>query len=86
MRFKDIVKVTKVENKTYGKGRNKGEFQIVTCEGTFWSGNANIFPEDDDQYMEKGGTYEIEFYLRVSESDKRVYINPVIVPESVKEK
>lgn len=86
MRFKDIVKVTKVETKTYGKGRNKGEFQIVTCDGSFWSGNASIFPEDDNQYMEKGHSYEIEFYLRVSESDKRFYINPVIVPESVKER
>lgn len=85
MRFKDVVKVTKVETKPYGKGRNKGEFQIVTCEGTFWSGKASIFPEDDNQYMEKGD-YEIEFYLRVSESDGRFYINPVIIPESVKEK
>jgi hypothetical protein len=85
MRFKDAVKVTKVETKTYGKGRNKGEFQIVTCEGNFWSGKASIFPEEDNQYMEKGD-YEIEFYLRVSESDGRFYINPVIIPESVKEK
>lgn len=85
MRFKDVVKVTKVENKTYGKGRNKGEFQIVTCEGTFWSGEAIIFPEEDTQYMEKGD-YEIEFYLRVSESDGKYYINQVIIPESVKEK
>ena len=85
MRFKDIVKVTKVESKEYGRGRNKGEFQIVTCEGTFWSGKASIFPEDDNQYMEKGA-YEIEFYLRVSESDGKYYINPVIIPESVKEK
>lgn len=86
MRFKDVVKVTKVETKTYGKGRNKGEFQIVTCEGNFWWGKASIFPEEDSQYMEKGCTYEIEFYLRVSESDEKYYINPVIVPESVKEK
>lgn len=85
MRFKDVVKVTQVETKTYGKGRNKGEFQVVTCKGTFWSGNAAIFPEDDDQYLEKGD-YEIEFYLRVSESDRKFYINPVIIPESVKEK
>lgn len=85
MRFKDAVKVTNVETKTYGKGRNKGEFQIVTCEGNFWSGKASIFPEEDNQYMEKGD-YEIEFYLRVSESDGRFYINPVIIPESVKEK
>lgn len=85
MKFKDVVKVTKVETKTYGKGRNKGEFQIVTCEGTFWSGKASIFPEEDDQYMEKRD-YEIEFYLRVSESDGKFYINPVIIPESVKEK
>ena len=86
MRFKDVVKVTNVETKTYGKGRNKGEFQHVTFEGTFWSGIASIFPEEDDQYMEKGCTYEIEFYLRVSESDCKYYINPVIIPESVKEK
>jgi hypothetical protein len=85
MRFKDIVKVTKVETKTYGKGRNTREFQIVTCEGVFWSGKASIFPEEDNQYMEKGD-YEIEFYLRVSESDGKYYINPVIIPESVKEK
>lgn len=85
MRFKDVVKVTKVETKEYGRGRNKGKFQIVTCEGTFWSGKASIFPEDDSQYMEKGD-YEIEFYLRVSESDRKFYINPVIIPESVKEK
>lgn len=85
MIFKDIVKVTKVETKEYGRGRNKGEFQIVTCEGTFWSGKASIFPEDDNQYMEKGD-YEIEFYLRISESDEKYYINPVIIPESVKEK
>ena len=85
MRFKDIVKVTKVESKEYGRGRNKGEFQVVTCEGTFWSGKASIFPEDDNQYMEKGN-YEIEFYLRFSESNGKFYINPVIIPESVKEK
>lgn len=85
MRFKDIVKVTKLETKEYGRGRNKGEFQTVTCEGSFWSGKASIFPENDDQYMEKG-TYEIEFYLRVSERDGKFYINPVIIPESVKEK
>lgn len=85
MRFKDIVKVTRVETKTYGKGRNKGEFQILTCEGTFWSGTASIFPEEDSQYMEKRD-YEIEFYLRVSESDGKYYINPVIIPESVKER
>lgn len=85
MRFKDVVKVTNVETKTYGKGRNKGEFQVVTCCGNFWSGTASIFPEDDNQYMEKGD-YEIEFYLRVSESDGKFYINPVIIPESVKEK
>ena len=85
MRFKDVVKVTKVETKEYGRGRNKGELQIVTCEGNFWSGEASIFPEDDSQYMEKGD-YEIEFYLRVSESDKKFYINPVIIPESVKER
>lgn len=85
MRFKDIVKVTKVESKEYGRGRNKGEFQIVTCEGTFWSGKASIFPEDDSQYM-GNGNYEIEFYLRVSENDGKYYINPVIIPESVKEK
>ena len=84
MRFKDTVKVVKVERKEYGR-RNTGEFQIVTCEGTFWSGKASIFPEEDNQYMEKG-TYEIEFYLRVSESDGKYYINPVIIPESVKEK
>lgn len=84
MRFKDVVKVTKVETKEYGRSRNKGEFQVVTCEGTFWSGKATIFPEDS-QYMEKGD-YEIEFYLRVSESDGKYYINPVIIPESVKEK
>jgi len=74
-----------VETKEYGRGRKKGEFQIVTCKGTFWSGKASIFPEEDNQYMEKG-TYEIEFYLRVSESDGKYYINPVIIPESVKEK
>lgn len=85
MRFKDVVKVTKVETKEYGRGRNKGEFQIVTCEGTFCSGKATIFPEDDSQYMEKGN-YEFEFYLRISESDGKFYINPVIIPESVKEK
>lgn len=85
MRFKDNIKVTKVETKTYGKGRNKGEFQIVTCEGSFWSGRASIFPEEDEQYMEKGD-YEIEFYLQVSESDGKYYINPVIIPESVKGK
>lgn len=85
MRFKDVVKVTKVESKTYGKGRKKGEFQIVTCEGNYWSGKASFFPEEDSQCMEKGN-YEIEFYLRVSESDGRFYINPVIIPESVKEK
>lgn len=85
MRFKDVVKVTKVETKEYGRGRNKGEFQSVTCEGTFWSGKATIFPEEVSQYMEKGD-YEIEFYLRVSESDGKYYINPVIIPESVKEK
>ena len=85
MRFKDVVKVTKVETKTYGKGRNKGEFQSVTCDGSFWSGKASIFPEDDSQCMEKG-EYEIEFYLRVFESDGKFYINPVIIPESVKEK
>lgn len=85
MRFKDVVKVTKVETKEYGRGRNKGEFQSVTCEGTFWSGKATIFPEEGSQYMEKGD-YEIEFYLRVSESDGKYYINPVIIPESVKEK
>ena len=85
MRFKDVVKVSKVETKEFGRGRNKGEFQIVTCEGTFWSGKASIFPEEDNQYMEKG-TYEIESYLRVSESDGKYYINPVIIPESVKEK
>lgn len=85
MRFKDVVKVTKVETKEYGRGRNKGEFQIVTCEGTFWSGKASIFPEDDNEYMKKGD-YEIEFYLRVSESDGKFYINQVIIPESVKEK
>lgn len=85
MTFKDIVKVTKVESIEYGRGRNKGEFQVVTCDGTFWSGNASIFPEDDKQYMEKGN-YEIEFYLRVSENDGKYYINPVIIPESVKEK
>lgn len=85
MRFKDIVKVVKVDIKEYGRGRNKGEFQIVTCEGSFWSGKATIFPEDDDQYMEKG-RYEIEFCLRISESDGKYYINPVIIPESVKEK
>lgn len=84
MRFKDVVKVTKVENKTYGKGRKKGEFQHVTCEGNFWSGIASIFPEEDNEYMKKGD-YEIEFYLRVSESDGKYYINPVIIPESVKE-
>nr|DAO15664.1 MAG TPA: hypothetical protein [Caudoviricetes sp.] len=85
MRFKDVVKVVKVETKEYGRGRNKGEFQSVTCEGTFWSGKATIFPEEDSQYMEKGD-YEFEFYLRVSESDGKYYINPVIIPESVKEK
>lgn len=86
MKFKDTVKATKVETKTYGKGRNKGELQIVTCEASFWSGKASIFPEDDKQYMEKGSTYDIEFYLRVSESDGKFYINPVIIPESVKER
>lgn len=85
MRFKDTVKVTKVETKEYGRGRNKGEFQIVTCEGIFWSGKASIFPEDDHQYMEKG-EYEIEFYLRISEAGGKYYFNPVIIPESVKEK
>lgn len=85
MRFKDVVKVTKVETKEYGRDRNKGEFQSVTCQGTFWSGKATIFPEEDSQYMEKGD-YEIEFYLRVSESDGKYYISPVIIPESVKEK
>ena len=85
MRFKDTVKVTKVEEKEYGRGRNKEQFQIVTCEGTFWSGKASIFPEEDNQYMEKGD-YEVEFYLRVSEADGKFYINPVIIPESVKEK
>lgn len=85
MRFKDVVKVTKVETKEYGKGKNKGEYQIVTCDGAICSGNAKIFPEDDSQYMEKGD-YEIEFYLRVSESGGKYYINPVIIPESVKEK
>lgn len=85
MRFKDIVKVTKVDTKEYGRGRNKGEYQIVTCEGTFWSGKASIFPEEDDQYMEKGD-YEIEFYQRIAESDGKYYINLVIIPESVKEK
>lgn len=85
MRFKDIVKVTKVESKEYGRGRNKGEFQIVTCEGRFWSGKASIFPEDDSQYMGYGN-YEIEFYIRISENDGKYYINPVIIPESVKEK
>ena len=85
MRFKDVVKVSKVETKEYGKGRNKGEFQFVICEGTFWSGKASIFPEDDSQYMEKGD-YEIEFYLSISEYDGKFYINPVIIPESVKEK
>lgn len=85
MRFKDTVKVTKVETKEYGRGKNKGDYQIVTCEGTFWSGKATIFPEDDNQYMEKGD-YEIEFYLRASENDGKFYINPVIIPESVKEK
>lgn len=86
MRFRDVVKVTKVENKTYGKGRNKGVFQNVTCEGNFWSGNASNFPEEDSQYMEKNNSYEIEFYLRIYESDEKYYIKPVIVPESVKEK
>ena len=85
MRFKDVVKVTKVETKEYGKGKNKGEFQIVTCEGNFWSGKATIFPEEDYQYMGKG-TYEVEFYLRVSELEGKYYINPVIIPESVKDK
>lgn len=85
MRFKDTVKVTKVETKEYGRGRNKGEFQIVTCEGIFWSGKASIFPEDDSQYMEKG-EYEIEFYLRISEDGGKYYISPVIIPDSVKEK
>lgn len=85
MTFKDVVKVTKVETKEYGRGRNKGAFQIVTCEASFWSGKASIFPENDDQYMEKGD-YEIEFYLRISESDGKYYIKPVIIPESVKEK
>lgn len=85
MRFKDTVKVTKVETKEYGRGRNKGEFQIVTCEGAFWSGKASIFPEDNSQYMEKGD-YEIEFYFRISERDRKFYLNPVIIPESVKEK
>lgn len=85
MRFKDVVKVRDIETKTYGKGRDKGKFQIVTCEGSFWSGKATIFPEEDYQYMEKG-EYEIEFYLRISESDGKFYINPVIIPESVKEK
>lgn len=84
MRFKDSVKVTKVETKEYGRGRKKGAFQSVTCEGSFWSGKASIFPENDDQYMEKGD-YEIEFYLRISESDGKYYLNPVIIPESVKE-
>lgn len=86
MRFKDIVKVTKVETKTYGKAHNKREFQIVTCESNIWCGKATIFPEEDTQYMEKGCTYEIEFYLHVYESDGRYYINPVIIPESVKER
>jgi hypothetical protein len=85
MRFKDVVKVTKVETKEYGRGRKKGEFQSVTCEGTFWACKALIFPEDDSQYMEKGD-YEIEFYLNVYESDGKYYISPVIIPESVKEK
>lgn len=85
MRFKDIVKVTMVETKEYGRGRKKREFQIVTYEGTFCSGKASIFPEDDSQYMEKGD-YEVEFYLRVSEREGKYYINPVIIPESVKEK
>lgn len=85
MRFKDVVKVTKVETKEYGRGRNKGEYQIVTCDGSFWSGNASIFPEDESQYMGKG-EYEIEFYLRISESAGKYYIKPVIIPESVKEK
>lgn len=84
MTFKDVVKVTKVETKTYGKGHKKSEFQIVTCEASFWSGKASIFPEEDNQYMEKG-TYEVEFYLRISESNGKFYINPVIIPESVKE-
>lgn len=85
MKFKDVVKVSKVETKEYARGRNKGKFQIVICEGTFWSGKATIFPEYDSQYMEKGN-YEFEFYLRVSEYDGKFYINPVIIPESVKEK
>ena len=85
MRFKDTVKVTKVETKEYGQGRNKEEFQIVSCEGTFWSGRASIFPKDHTQYMEKGD-YKIEFYLKVSERDGKFYTNPVIIPESVKEK
>lgn len=85
MRFKDIVKVLNVENKEYRKGRNKNIFQVVTCEGKFWSGKASIFPEESNQYMGIGN-YEIEFYLRVSESDGKYYINPVIIPESVKEK
>lgn len=85
MRFKDIVKVINVDNKEYGKGINKKLLQIVTCNGTFWSGKASIFPEEANQYMGIGN-YEIEFYLRVSESDGRFYINPVIIPESVKEK
>lgn len=85
MRFKDVVKVTKVETKEYRRGSKKREYQIVTCDGSFWSGNASLFPEDDTQYMEKG-TYEIEFYSKVSESDGKYYSNPVIIPESVKEK
>lgn len=85
MRFKDVVKVMNVENKEYGKGRDKKLFQIVTCDGTFWSGKATIFPEEANQYMGIGN-YDIDFYLRVSESDGKFYINPVIIPESVKEK
>lgn len=84
MRFKDTVKVLNVENKEYGKGTNKKLFQIVTCNGTIWSGKASIFPEKANQYMGIGN-YEIEFYLRVSESHEKFYINPVIIPESVKE-
>lgn len=86
MRFKDVVKVTNIETKTYRNGRNKGKFEVVTCEGTFWSGKASIFSDEDYQYMEKYNSYEIEFYLRVSESEGKFYINPVIIPESIKEK
>lgn len=87
MRFKDIIKVVKEEVKEYGKGRKKGYFQILEIESTWLTGRATIFLDSEEDALEKGKEYAVEFYQTITQDrDNRFWINWNIAPESVKEK